>query len=312
MVRTVTSWMTVEKTPDGDGLQGARRVAEPARQARGLVLELLRDVVLVVVLAQRVVRADVVDVARDVVRERLHLVDDRRHHDEADQEDREEERRGRRRGSTAGRGSFIRDGAVDRRAERDREEDGDQQQPDDRADEVEHVQQDAEGDQREEDADDRPRAELGLSGHGRRQRIRWARRGASWLRLSPSIGGRLGGAAAACPVMSHGLLIVGGGLAAQRCCETLRALGHDGPITIAGAEASEPYDRPPLSKEGISAGACRPALPAARVVRGPRRSSCASARPRCACDAGRADGRAGRRRAPALRRPADRDGQRAR
>ena len=52
--------------------------------------------------------------------------------------------------------------------------------------------------------------------------------------------------------MSHGLLIVGGGLAAQRCCETLRALGHAGPITIAGAEATEPYDRPPLSKEGLT------------------------------------------------------------
>ena len=50
---------------------------------------------------------------------------------------------------------------------------------------------------------------------------------------------------------------MGGGLAAQRCCETLRALGHDGPITIAGAEGSEPYDRPPLSKEGL-AGAADP------------------------------------------------------
>ena len=50
---------------------------------------------------------------------------------------------------------------------------------------------------------------------------------------------------------------MGGGLAAQRCCETLRALGHDGLITIAGAEGSEPYDRPPLSKEGL-AGAADP------------------------------------------------------
>ena len=45
---------------------------------------------------------------------------------------------------------------------------------------------------------------------------------------------------------------MGGGLAAQRCCETLRALGHDGPITIAGAEDTEPYDRPPLSKGGLA------------------------------------------------------------
>jgi 3-phenylpropionate/trans-cinnamate dioxygenase ferredoxin reductase subunit len=58
--------------------------------------------------------------------------------------------------------------------------------------------------------------------------------------------------------MSHGLLIVGGGLAAQRCCETLRALGHDGPITIAGAEGSEPYDRPPLSKQGLAGAAADP------------------------------------------------------
>ena len=47
--------------------------------------------------------------------------------------------------------------------------------------------------------------------------------------------------------MTPGLLIAGGGLAAQRCCETLRALGHDAPITIVGPE--RPYDRPPLSKE---------------------------------------------------------------
>ena len=46
--------------------------------------------------------------------------------------------------------------------------------------------------------------------------------------------------------MTPGLLIVGGGLAAQRCCETLRALGHDGPVTVVGPE--RPYDRPPLSK----------------------------------------------------------------
>ena len=47
--------------------------------------------------------------------------------------------------------------------------------------------------------------------------------------------------------MTPGLLIVGGGLAAQRCCETLRALGHDGPVTVVGPE--RPYDRPPLSKD---------------------------------------------------------------
>ena len=99
---------------------------------------------------------------------------------------------------------------------------------------------------------------------------------------------------------------MGGGLAAQRCCETLRALGHDGPITIAGAERSEPYDRPPLSKEGLAGALVRPPLPAPRVVRGARRRA-AARRARGAPASWRADGRARGRRAPALRRPADRD-----
>ena len=44
------------------------------------------------------------------------------------------------------------------------------------------------------------------------------------------------------------VLLVGGGLAAQRCCEALRRLGHEGSITIVCGEPSRPYDRPPLSK----------------------------------------------------------------
>jgi 3-phenylpropionate/trans-cinnamate dioxygenase ferredoxin reductase component len=44
------------------------------------------------------------------------------------------------------------------------------------------------------------------------------------------------------------IVLVGAGLAAQRCAETLRANGHDGPITMIGAEPHAPYDRPPLSK----------------------------------------------------------------
>ena len=44
------------------------------------------------------------------------------------------------------------------------------------------------------------------------------------------------------------IVLVGAGLAAQRCAETLRANGHDGSITMVGAEAHAPYDRPPLSK----------------------------------------------------------------
>jgi NADPH-dependent 2,4-dienoyl-CoA reductase/sulfur reductase-like enzyme len=48
------------------------------------------------------------------------------------------------------------------------------------------------------------------------------------------------------------VVIAGGGLAAQRTAEALRALGHDGPITMLAAEPYAPYDRPPLSKEVLA------------------------------------------------------------
>nr|WP_153426825.1 FAD-dependent oxidoreductase [Streptomyces alkaliphilus] len=44
------------------------------------------------------------------------------------------------------------------------------------------------------------------------------------------------------------VLIVGGGLAGVRTAVELRERGHEGPITLLGAEPHEPYDRPPLSK----------------------------------------------------------------
>jgi NADPH-dependent 2,4-dienoyl-CoA reductase/sulfur reductase-like enzyme len=44
------------------------------------------------------------------------------------------------------------------------------------------------------------------------------------------------------------VVIAGGGLAGQRTAEALRALGHDGPLTMLAAEPHAPYDRPPLSK----------------------------------------------------------------
>lgn len=46
----------------------------------------------------------------------------------------------------------------------------------------------------------------------------------------------------------NGVLIVGAGLAAQRCAETLRAGGYDAAVRIVGDEPYAPYDRPPLSK----------------------------------------------------------------
>jgi NADPH-dependent 2,4-dienoyl-CoA reductase/sulfur reductase-like enzyme len=52
--------------------------------------------------------------------------------------------------------------------------------------------------------------------------------------------------------VSDGLVIVGGGLAAQRCAETLRSRGFAAPVTIVCGEPERPYDRPPLSKGLLS------------------------------------------------------------
>jgi 3-phenylpropionate/trans-cinnamate dioxygenase ferredoxin reductase component len=46
-----------------------------------------------------------------------------------------------------------------------------------------------------------------------------------------------------------GIVLAGGGLAAQRCAETLRRGGYPRPIRVICAEPHPPYDRPPLSKE---------------------------------------------------------------
>ena len=43
--------------------------------------------------------------------------------------------------------------------------------------------------------------------------------------------------------------VVGASLAGLNAAETLRGLGFSGGLTIVGAEASPPYDRPPLSKQ---------------------------------------------------------------
>ena len=57
-----------------------------------------------------------------------------------------------------------------------------------------------------------------------------------------------------------GVVITGGGLSGQRCAETLRRCGFEGPIRIVCAETHRPYDRPPLSKAVLAGGSDHAAL----------------------------------------------------
>jgi NADPH-dependent 2,4-dienoyl-CoA reductase/sulfur reductase-like enzyme len=60
--------------------------------------------------------------------------------------------------------------------------------------------------------------------------------------------------------MSAGIVIAGGGLAGQRCAETLRRCGYERPIVIVCGEPHPPYDRPPLSKQVLAAAEAEEAL----------------------------------------------------
>jgi len=53
------------------------------------------------------------------------------------------------------------------------------------------------------------------------------------------------------------IVIVGASLAGLRTAQTLRGEGYDGTITLIGAEAHLPYDRPPLSKEFLAGAMSR-------------------------------------------------------
>ena len=55
--------------------------------------------------------------------------------------------------------------------------------------------------------------------------------------------------------MTHGVVVVGGSLAGLRAAEALRASGWGGPLTVVGAEAELPYNRPPLTKDALRADA---------------------------------------------------------
>jgi len=57
------------------------------------------------------------------------------------------------------------------------------------------------------------------------------------------------------------LVVVGGSLAGVRAIESARRAGFTGRITLAGAEEHLPYDRPPLSKEFLTADELPPPVP---------------------------------------------------
>ena len=59
---------------------------------------------------------------------------------------------------------------------------------------------------------------------------------------------------------SDGIVIVGGGLAGQRCIETLRRNGYAGRIRLVCGEPHLPYDRPPLSKGMLASTGSHPGL----------------------------------------------------
>ncbi len=54
--------------------------------------------------------------------------------------------------------------------------------------------------------------------------------------------------------MAASVVVVGAGLGGLRAAESLRAAGFEGVVTVVGDEPSMPYNRPPLSKEALSAG----------------------------------------------------------
>jgi 3-phenylpropionate/trans-cinnamate dioxygenase ferredoxin reductase component len=54
------------------------------------------------------------------------------------------------------------------------------------------------------------------------------------------------------------MVIVGAGECGTRAALALREAGYDGPVTLIGAEPHAPYERPPLSKDAITAEAPAP------------------------------------------------------
>jgi 3-phenylpropionate/trans-cinnamate dioxygenase ferredoxin reductase subunit len=63
-----------------------------------------------------------------------------------------------------------------------------------------------------------------------------------------------------------GMVIIGAGECGTRAALALRQAGYDGAVTLIGAEPHAPYERPPLSKDAITAEA-----PAAKAIGGAER-----------------------------------------
>jgi NADPH-dependent 2,4-dienoyl-CoA reductase/sulfur reductase-like enzyme len=61
--------------------------------------------------------------------------------------------------------------------------------------------------------------------------------------------------------MTDRMVIVGASLAGLRAVQAARKAGHDGPMSLVGAETHLPYDRPPLSKSYLEAGEDEPDSP---------------------------------------------------
>src|SRR6185437_5756468 len=114
-------------------------------------------------------------------------------------------------------------------------------------------------------------------GHGRRDRVPQAQRP---VRLHQRQGARRAGAGrrAHLPRQGHrrhglhrgrlvpesagtaaAMVIAGAGECGTRAAFALREQGWDGPVILAGAEPSPPYERPPLSKTGELKPICDPA-----------------------------------------------------
>jgi 3-phenylpropionate/trans-cinnamate dioxygenase ferredoxin reductase subunit len=67
--------------------------------------------------------------------------------------------------------------------------------------------------------------------------------------------------------VASGMVIVGAGECGARAALALRDLGYDGPVTLIGEEPYHPYERPPLSKDALTATED----PAPKWVGGPER-----------------------------------------